>query len=59
MLVVNDGATAKEIAKELEKMRPTSKVDPKTIEKLIKGMKEVTEMKVQRNITFKNFTKLV
>tara|TARA_R110000823_G_scaffold13984_22_gene46259 strand:+ start:11215 stop:12729 length:1515 start_codon:yes stop_codon:yes gene_type:complete len=57
--MVNDGATAKEIAKELEKMRPTSKVDPKTIEKLIKGMKEVTEMKVQRNITFKNFTKLV
>ena len=51
--MVSQGASAKEIADAISKARPKNKVDVKTIEKLIKGVKgSATET---RNITFKNF----
>jgi hypothetical protein len=51
--MVSQGASAKEIADAISKARPKNKVDVKTVEKLIKGVKgSATET---RNITFKNF----
>ena len=37
--------------------RPKNKVDVKTIEKLIKGMKGDMSESVEKNITFKSFIK--
>jgi hypothetical protein len=55
--MVSDGASAKEIADEISKARPKNKVDVKTIEKLIKGMKGDMSESVEKNITFKSFIK--
>ena len=42
----------KRLQMQLVKLLPKNKVDVKTVEKLIKGVKSATET---RNITFKNF----
>lgn len=55
--MVSDGASAKEIADEISKLRPKNKVDVKTIQKLIKGMKGDMSESVEKNITFKSFVK--